>query len=83
MPMKTVLTFFFVLAATLAGAILTAGQIPDAPLILAGTFAAILTAWTLRQYDRKFIPFAQTRLSRPSVDDARPKASAPPRRLAA
>ena len=81
--MKTLLTFFFVLTATQAGAILTTGLIPDAAMIFASALAATLAAWTLQQYDRKFYPLTHTRLLRPTLGDARRETTAPPRRQAA
>ena len=81
--MKTLLTFFFVLTATLAGAILTTGLIPDAAMIFASGFTATLAAWTLQQYDRKFYPLTRARLVHPTLGDTRREATAPPHRRAA
>ena len=81
--MKTLLLFFFALSASLAGAILTTGRIPDAALVFASAFVATLATWTLRQYDRKYYPLTRARLLRPTLGDARRETPAPPRRVAA
>ena len=60
--MKTFLQFIFALTALLVGAFLTNGQLPDAALVIASAVSASLAAWTLQQYERKFIPL--TRVSR-------------------
>ena len=57
--MKTLLIFFLTLAALLAGVINLGRQIPDAAIILANAIAASLTAWTVKQYERKFPPLTR------------------------
>jgi hypothetical protein len=82
--MKTFLIFLTALAFTLAGALLTSGRTPDFPILVAGVTAATLTAWTLAQYNRKFLPLARGRLLRPSLPVVAPRtADVRPRRAAA
>ena len=81
--MKTLLLFLFALSVSLTGATLTTGRTPDAALVFASIFSATLTAWTLRQYDRKYYPLTRARLVRPASGDVRRKTPAPPRRVAA
>ena len=81
--MKTLIHFLLTLVALLVGANLINGQLPGVVLVFAGVFAASLTVWTKRQYDRKFLPLARTRpLRLPQVHTRRDQ-PAPPRRLAA
>ena len=81
--MKTLLLFLFALGTSLAGAKLTTGRNPDAALIFASAYSATLVAWTLRQYDRKYLALTRERLLRPTLSDTRHEANARPRRLAA
>ena len=81
--MKTLLLFLFVLTALLVGAFLTNDRIPDAALVMASAVSASLTAWTLRQYDRKFMPLIRVGRWRLRLVDARREPPAPPLRLAA
>jgi hypothetical protein len=81
--MKTFLQFLFTLTALLAGALRTNGRIPDATEVLASAIAASLTAWTFRQYDRKFIPLVRIGRLRLRLVEARRETPAPPLRLAA
>jgi positive regulator of sigma E activity len=81
--MKSLLIFFLTLAALLAGVIILGRQIPDAAIVLANSIAASLTAWTARQYDRKFPPLTRVQPLHLPVRDARRKPPAPPRQVAA
>jgi len=78
--MKTFLQFLFALTALLAGAFLTNGRIPDAALVIASAVSASLTAWTLQQYERKFVPLTPPSRWRLRLVAEPP---APPLRLAA
>jgi uncharacterized membrane protein YqjE len=83
--MKTFLQFLLTLSALLAGAFLTNGRVPGAApvLVLASAIAASLTAWTLRQYERKFIPLIRTGRWQLRLVEAGRQPPAPPLRLAA
>jgi len=81
--MKTLLHFLFPFFGLWAGAFLTTGQTPDAALVFASAFAAGLSTWTFRQYDRQFPPLLVSRVLRMPLPGARRNRSAPPQRLAA
>ena len=81
--MKTLLIFFLTLATLLAGVIILGRPIPDAALILANAIAASLTAWTARQYERKFPPLTRVQPLHLPVRSDRCKPPAPPHRVAA
>lgn len=81
--MKTFIIFSLSLAAILVGAIFTGGQQPDAVLLLAGIFAASLTAWTARQYDREFLPLTRARPLRLPLQNIRREQAPPSHRIAA
>jgi len=81
--MKTLFIFFFTFVALLAGSTLIGGQWPDAALVFAGAFAASLTVWTVRQYDREFRSFTRVPPLQLPMGPAQRKPAAPPRRLAA
>ena len=57
--MNTYLTFSFVFVALLEAATYTSAQLPDVALILACFFSAVLVTWSVRQYDRKFLPLSR------------------------
>ena len=81
--MKTFLLFTFTLTVLLAGAFLTNGRRPDAALVMASAISAGITAWTLRQYDRKFIPLLRASPWQLRLVEDRREPPAPPLRWAA
>jgi uncharacterized membrane protein len=81
--MKTYLLFLFTLSALLAGGYLANGRIPGATLVIASAIAASLTAWTLRQYERKFVPLIRVSPWRLRLVGTGRRPPAPPFRLAA
>ena len=81
--MKTFLQFLLTLSALLAGAVFTNGRIPGFAFVIASAVSASLTAWTLRQYERKFIPLIRTGRWQLRLVEAGRQPPAPPLRLAA
>lgn len=81
--MKTLLLFLFPFAGLLAASFLATHQIPDAALVFASMFAAALTSWTLRQYDRALPALPLSRPLRLPLPARKETPAAPPQRLAA
>jgi len=81
--MKSFIPFLLPFVGLLAVSFLTGQQIPDAALVFASTFAAGLTLWTFRQYDRRFPSLLLPRPLRLPLPEARQNPPAPSQRLAA